>query len=153
VPSLIKLVPVARRLLRGASAAQAVLAAGPPLPPPSRRADRWFAVAAHATFLVSVPVSLVFVFGFSALEPHLAWLSWTKMAFGLLLAAEGLALAKDWRGARRLTVWRLVHRRPADPSVRGGLTRRLASPGLMVLGGVWAALGVLVAALALSQLV
>jgi hypothetical protein len=156
VASLVKLAPVAARVLRHVASAQAALSAPPPAPP-SRRSHRAFALVAHASFLVSVPISVAFAFGLAALGSGTAWVAWTKLGLGLVLVVEGWVLAKDWRGARRLTVWRLVHRsdarRPADVSLRGQLVRRLASPGLMVLGGVWLAVGVLGAALGLSQLV
>jgi len=68
---------------------------------------------------------------------------------------EGLLLATDWGGARRLALWRM--RRGETGGVQLPLTHRLvrglASIGLQLLGIAWLGAGILAATLGLQQLV
>ena len=104
---------------------------------------------------MSLVISAGLVLGLLAASSDAAWLAWLRIALGLVLIAEGLLLATDWRGARRLTLWRM--RRGEAAGVRLPLTQRLvrslASPGLQLLGIVWLGAGILAATLALPQLV
>jgi len=141
------------RLANQAVAAQKALER--PLAPPAGRFQRWLAFVAHRGFAVSLVISAGLVLGLLAASSDAAWLAWLRIALGLVLIAEGLLLATDWRGARRLTLWRM--RRGETVGVRLPLTQRLvrslASPGLQLLGIVWLGAGILAATLALPQLV
>jgi hypothetical protein len=141
------------RLANQAVAAQKALER--PLAPPVGRFQRWLAFAAHRGFAVSLVISAGLALGLLAVSSEATWLAWLRIALGLVLIAEGLLLATDWRGARRLTLWRM--RRGETVGVRLPLTQRLvrslASPGLQLLGIVWLGAGILAATLALPQLV
>ena len=141
------------RLANQAVAAQKALER--PLAPPAGRFQRWLAFVAHRGFAVSLVISAGLVLGLLAASSDAAWLAWLRIALGLVLIVEGLLLATDWRGARRLTLWRM--RRGEAAGVRLPLTQRLvrslASPGLQLLGIVWLGAGILAATLALPQLV
>ncbi len=141
------------RLANQAVAAQKALER--PLAPPVGRFQRSLAFAAHRGFAVSLVISAGLALGLLAANSDAAWLAWLRIALGLVLIAEGLLLATDWRGARRLTLWRM--RRGETVGVRLPLTQRvvrsLASPGLQLLGIVWLGAGILTATLALPQLV
>ena len=141
------------RLANQAVAAQKALER--PLAPPAGRFQRWLAFVAHRGFAVSLVISAGLVLGLLAASSDAAWLAWLRIALGLVLIVEGLLLATDWRGARRLTLWRM--RRGEAAGVRLPLTQRLvrslASPGLQLLGIVWLGAGILTTTLALPQLV
>jgi hypothetical protein len=141
------------RLANQAVAAQKALER--PLAPPVGRFQRSLAFAAHRGFVVSLVISAGLALGLLAASSDAAWLAWLRIGLGLVLIAEGLLLATDWRGARRLTLWRM--RRGETVGVRLPLTQRvvrsLASPGLQLLGIVWLGAGILAATLALPQLV
>jgi len=141
------------RLANQAVAAQKALER--PLAAPVGRVERSLAFATHRGFAVSLVISVGLAFGLLAVNSGAVWLAWLRIAVGLVLIAEGLLLATDWRGARRLTLWRM--RRGETVGVRlplaHRLVRALASPGLQLLGIVWLGAGILAAALALPQLV
>jgi hypothetical protein len=143
---------LARLALQAAAAQKSV---DRTLAPPAGRFQRWFAVAVHWGFAVSVVISAALVLGLLASDSEAVWLAWLRIALGLVLIAEGLLLATDWRGARRLTLWRMRRREPAG--VQRPLThrmrRRLASPGLQLLGILWLGAGILAATIALPTLV
>ena len=147
--SLLKLARLAAR----AAASQKALER--PLAPPVGRFQRSLALAAHRGFILSLAISAAFMLGLLALDSGAAWLAWLRVALGLVLIVEGLLLATDWRGARRLTLWRL--RRGETGGVRLPLTHRLvrglASPGLQLLGIAWLGAGLLAATLGLPRLV
>ena len=125
-----------------------------PLAPPNGRLERSLAFAVHRGVAVSLLISATLVFGLLAIGSDAAWLAWLRIAVGLILIVEGLLLATDWRGARRLTLWRM--RRGDAAGARLPLThrlvRRLAGPGLQLLGIVWLGAGILAAAIGLPTL-
>jgi hypothetical protein len=126
-----------------------------PLEPPVGRFQRSLAFAAHRAFIVSLAISAGFVFGLLSIGGHAAWLAWLRIALGVILLVEGLLLATDWSGARRLMLWRM---RRGDPAgVRLPLThrlvRRLASPVLQFLGIAWLGAGIYAVTIGLQQLV
>ena len=125
------------------------------LAPPVGRFQRSLAFAAHRGFILSLVISAAFMLGLLAIGSDAAWLAWLRIALGFVLIVEGLLLATDWRGARRLTLWRL--RRGETGGVQLPLTHRLvrglASPGLQLLGIAWLGAGILAATLGLPRLV
>jgi hypothetical protein len=149
VASLLKLA----RLATQAAGAQKALQR--PLAAPVGRFQRALAFAAHRGFTLSLVISAALVLGLLAIGSDAAWLAWLRIALGLILVVEGLLLATDWRGARRLTLWRM--RRGESGGVQLPLTHRLvrslAGPGLQLLGIVWLGAGILAATLGLPTLV
>jgi hypothetical protein len=149
VASLLKLA----RLATQAAGAQKALQR--PLAAPIGRFQRALAFAAHRGFTLSLVISAALVLGLLAIGSDAAWLAWLRIALGLILIVEGLLLATDWRGARRLTLWRM--RRSESGGVQLPLTHRLvrslAGPGLQLLGIVWLGAGILAATLGLPTLV
>jgi len=126
-----------------------------PLAPPVGRFQHSLAFAAHRGFTLSIVISAGLVLGLLAVDSEASWLAWLRIALGLVLILEGLLLATDWRGARRLTLWRMRRHEPGG--VQLPLTHRmrrgLASPGLQLLGIVWLGAGILAATIALPTLV
>ena len=126
-----------------------------PLDPPRNRAERALAFVVHRGFALSIVISVALVLGLLAYSSDAVWLAWLRIALGLVLIVEGLLLATDWRGARRLMLWRM--RRKDAAGVQLPLThrmvRKLASPGLQLLGIVWLGAGILAATLGLPSLV
>ena len=126
-----------------------------PLAPPVGRFQRSLAFAAHRGFILSLVISAAFIFGLLAIGSDAVWLAWLRIGLGLVLIVEGLLLATDWRGARRLVLWRM--RRGETGGVQLPLTHRLvrglASIGLQLLGIAWLGAGIFAATLGLPQLV
>ena len=126
-----------------------------PLAPPVGRVQRSLAFAAHRGFVLSLVISAAFILGLLAIGSDAAWLAWLRIALGLVLIVEGLLLATDWGGARRLALWRM--RRGETGGVQLPLTHRLvrglASIGLQLLGIAWLGAGLLAATIGLQQLV
>jgi len=140
------------RLATQAAAAQKALQRPPA--PPAGRFERALAFAVHRGFAICVLISAALALGLLAIGSDAAWLAWLRIALGLILIAEGLLLATDWRGARRLTLWRM-RRRDAGAALplTHRLARRLAGPGLQLLGIAWLGAGILAATIALPTLV
>lgn len=71
------------------------------------------------------------------------------------MMGEGFLLAFNWRGARRLTLWRLSpdHAHNKRPAGLARLTWRLGSSALQLLGVIWLATGLLTALFGLHSLV
>ena len=147
--SLLKLARLASQVAEAGKALERALV------PPRNRFERSLALAAHRGFALSLGISAALVLGLLAYSSDAAWLAWLRIALGLVLIGEGLLLATDWRGARRLTLWRM--RRGDVTGARLPLThrmvRKLAGPGLQLLGIVWIGAGILAAAVALPSLV
>jgi hypothetical protein len=55
----------------------------------------------------------------------------------MLLLLEGYLLATNWLGARRLTVWRIHHRRGQDGAVRSSAVRVLLDFVTQLAGVLW----------------
>jgi hypothetical protein len=120
------------------------------------RSQRALAVIAHRGFNLSLVVSGALLLGVLALGWRARWLDWAEVVLGLALAAEGVLLATNWRGARRLTVSRLQRSRSGGgerASLKSRVGWRLASPALELLGIAWVGAGALTAALALARIV
>jgi hypothetical protein len=153
VASIIKFAPRAIRIITRLS--------GPsqraPLAPPRTRFQRVLALAAHWGFNLSLAITVLLVTGFLATSSGGTWLNAARLALGIVLLLEGFLLTKDWRGARRLVLWRLQRRTLAAGVVNTTLRRRLATPlfepGLQLLGLLWLAAGLLTVGLTLQQLV
>jgi hypothetical protein len=98
--------------------------------------------------------SAALLLGALAIRTDIRWLLWAQAAVGLAMVAEGALLATDWRGARRLTLWRLQRRRPPakDITVGGRIASGLASLALQALGVGFVAAGTLTALLGLQRL-
>ncbi len=126
-----------------------------PLAPPTGRVQHTFALAVHWGFAVSIVISAALVLGLLASDSTAVWLAWLRIALGLVLIAEGLLLATDWRGARRLMLWRMRRREPGGVPLplTHRMRRGLASPGLQLLGIVWLGAGILAVTVALPTLV
>jgi hypothetical protein len=141
------------RLANQAAAAQKSLER--PLAPPTGRIERAVAFVGHRGFAVGIVISVALVLGLLASDSEATWLAWLRLALGLVLLAEGLLLATDWRGARRLTLWRMRRREPAGVRfpLKHRVRRALASPGLQLLGIVWLGAGILAVTIALPTLV
>ena len=124
--------------------------------PPSRRSDRALSLAGYWGFNAALLVSAVLLLGFLAIASNAVWLAWLKVGLGVPMAAEGFLLARDWRGARRLVLWRIQQRRGARVGESGSLSRvlllQLASPTLALLGVTWVAAGTLSTALGVARL-
>jgi hypothetical protein len=149
VPSIQKLARVAAQLAATRKALERQLE------PPVGRFQRALAFLAHRGFAVSLVITAALVFGLLSIGGGAVWLAWLRLVIGVILIVEGLLLATDWRGARRLTIWRM--RRGETGGVQLPLTHRvvrvLASPGLQLLGIAWLGAGVLAAAVGLPKLV
>lgn len=128
-----------------------------PLAPPRNRLERVLAFIAHWGFNLSLATTVLLFAGLLATSSGGTWLNSARLALGVALLLEGFLLAKDWRGSRRLVLWRLQRRRLADGAVSASLRRRFAEPffepTLQLLGLVWLAAGLLTIALTLQQLV
>jgi hypothetical protein len=124
---------------------------------PTRSGERALAAVALGGFRLSVGISAALLVGVLAFESTAAWLAWCKLVLGLAMAAEGVLLATDWRGARRLTLWQIRRRRPAVHQARAPLWKRiawsLASPALQLVGVAWIAAGMLTAVLGMTRIV
>ncbi len=123
---------------------------------PTRARDRALAHLTYRGFTLCLLLTVVAFLGVFALHTHSAWLSWTKVGFGAFLIAEGLLLARDWHGARRLLLWRLQER-SRDQSATEPLSRFIlrwaVAPALEAIGIVWVGLGVFVTALGAARLI
>ena len=129
----------------------------PPLLPPRNRFERVQAFTAHWGFNLSLATTVLLFAGLLATSSGSTWLNSVRLALGVLLLAEGFLLAKNWRGSRRLVLWRLQRRRLAAGPVSASLRRRFAEPfiepGLQLLGLMWLAAGLLTVILTLQHLV
>jgi hypothetical protein len=129
----------------------------PALLPPRNRFERVQALTAHWGFNLSLATTVLLFAGLLATSSSSTWLNSVRLALGVLLLVEGFLLAKNWRGSRRLVLWRLQRRRLAAGPVSASLRRRFAEPffdpGLQLLGLMWLAAGLLTVILTLQHLV
>ena len=139
------------RLANQAASAQKALQRPPT--PPAGRFERTLALAVHRGIAVALLISASFALGVLALSSDAAWLAWLRIVLGLILLAEGLLLATDLRGARRLTIWRMRRGDASQQPLSLRLMRKLAGPGLQLLGIAWLGAGVLAITVALPSLV
>jgi hypothetical protein len=127
------------------------------LVPPRNRFERVLAFKAHWGFNLSLATTVLLFAGLLATSSGGTWLNAVRLALGVLLLLEGFLLAKNWRGSRKLVLWRLQRRRLADGPVGRSLRRRFAEPffepALQLLGLLWLAAGLLTVILTLQKLV
>lgn len=136
--------------------AQARAVQRPRLEAPTRARDRALAHVSYWGFALCLLLTVIAFLGALAVHRHGAWLSWTKIGSGIVLIVEGLVLARDWRGVRRLLLWRLQERRKDQSTTERlsrSLLRRAIAPALGAIGVVWVGLGVLFAALGAAKLI
>jgi hypothetical protein len=141
------------RLASQAAAARKALER--PVAAPAGRFERSLAFAGHRGFALSVVISAAFALGLLASDSDAVWLAWLRIALGLVLIVEGLLLATDWRGALRLTLWRMRRRERgrATLPLTHRIARGFASIGLQLLGIAWLGAGILAVTLGVPQLV
>ena len=142
------------RSLVGQARARGV--ARPRIEAPVLARDRAFAHASYWAFSFCLLLSVIAFLGALTVHVHGAWLSWVQVASGVVLLAEGLVLSRDWRGARRLLLWRLQERRK-DQSTTERLSRaflrRLLAPALGAIGVAWIGLGIVAIAFGAASLI
>lgn len=128
----------------------------PQIETPARARDRALGHVSYWGFAFCLLLSVIAFLGALAVHRHGAWLSWVKIGFGVVLLAEGLALARDWGGARRLLLWRLQERRK-DQSTTERLSRaflrRLVAPALGAIGVAWVGLGIVAIVFGAAKLI
>lgn len=103
-----------------------------------RRTDRALGAVTHAGLYLAAGAAVVAFF--SAAFGHGGWQGWVRIGAGSLLALEGVLLATDWRGARRLLLARL-HARSTAPASFGTALRWRALGLVLVLGSIAAVCG------------
>jgi hypothetical protein len=104
-------------------------------------------------FYCCCAISVALIFGLLAVGSHAAWFDWLKVGLGVVLAAEGFLLARDWRGARGLLLERLGRGRAhRQGSLRRQLAGRAWESGLQLLGTAWILAGLLAAGLGIGGL-
>jgi len=128
----------------------------PRLETPARARDRALGHASYWGFALCLLLTVIALLGALTVRSHGAWLAWVKIGSGVVLIVEGLVLARDWRGARRLLLWRLQERRKDQSTTERlsrALLRRVVAPALGAIGIAWVGLGLLFAALGAARLV
>lgn len=128
----------------------------PQLETPARARDRALGHAGYWGFALCLLLTVIALLGALAVHGHGAWLAWAKIGSGIVLIVEGLVLARDVRGARRLLLWRLQERRNDQSTTERlsrALIRRAVAPALGAIGLAWVGLGLLFAALGAATLV
>jgi hypothetical protein len=104
-------------------------------------------------FYCCCAISVALIFGLLAVGSHAAWFDWLKVGLGVVLAAEGFLLARDWRDARGLLLERLGRGRAhRQGSLRRQLAGRAWESGLQLLGTAWILAGLLAAGLGIGGL-
>lgn len=128
----------------------------PHIETPARARDRTLGHASYWGFAFCLLLSVVAFLGALTVHTHGTWLSWVKIGSGAVLLVEGLVLARDWGGARRLLLWRLQERRK-DQSTTERLSRaflrRLVAPALGAIGVAWIGLGIVAIAFGAAKLI
>jgi len=103
--------------------------------------------------LLSVVISVAFVFGLTSFDSQAVWFAWLRLTLGCVVGADGYALSTNWQDARDLTLLRIRRtgrRRRLAPTTRMGSL--LISLGLQLLGVLWVGAGLLLIARALEVL-
>jgi hypothetical protein len=154
----VRLGPTTARVLRAAARELAAARPDHPFAAAATRRHRALGVVAFWGFLVAIVFSLVTAFGlnFNAVS-HAAWASWARIGVGATLIAEGILLASDWQGARRLVLRRLYERiygvqDGRQPRLRVWLWRP-APFVLTIVGCVWVGVGAFETAQGIRSLV
>ena len=128
----------------------------PRLETPARARDRALGRASYWGFALCLLLTVIALLGALAVRSHGSWLAWAKIGSGVVLIVEGVVLARDWGGARRLLLWRLQERRKDQSTTERlsrALLRRAIAPALGAIGIAWVGLGLLFAALGAAKLV
>jgi hypothetical protein len=153
-----RLGPTAARVLQAAARELASSRPDHPFAAAATRRHRALGVVAFWGFLVAIVFSLVTAFGlnFNAVS-HAGWASWARIGVGATLIAEGLLLASDWQGARRLVLRRLYERlygvqEGRQPRLRVWLWRPAALV-FTIVGCVWVGVGAFETAQGIRSLV
>jgi hypothetical protein len=160
VTNFFRIASTTLRLLRQYSSVADYVGPGPTrpreAPRPATRPERALGLAAYVGYYVCLALSAVLLVAFAVVETDGFWLAWTKIALGAVLLAEGFLLAKDWRGVRRMVLWRIQQRRGATVGEQltygRRLSQRISALGIQLLGVAWIAGGTFVAAMGLEQL-
>ena len=128
----------------------------PKIETPARARDRAVGHASYWGFAFCLLLSVIAFLGALTVHTHGTWLSWVKVGAGVVLLAEGLVLARDWGGARRLLLWRLQERRKDQSTAEHlsrSLLRRVVAPALGAIGVAWIGLGIVAIAFGAAKLV
>ena len=116
----------------------------PQIETPARARDRALGHVSYWVFALCLLLTVIAFLGALTVHTHGTWLAWTKIGSGVVLIVEGLLLARDWRGARRLLLWRLQERRKdqaATERLFRAFLRRLVAPALGAIGVAGSASG------------
>ena len=128
----------------------------PRLETPARARDRALGHASYWGFAFCLLLTVIAFLGALTLHSRGAWLAWAKIGSGLVLIVEGLVLARDLGGVRRVLLWRIQERRKDQSTTERlsrALLRRAVGPALGAIGIAWVGLGLLFAALGAARLV
>jgi hypothetical protein len=108
---------------------------------PVGRRERTVTAVGYRGLQVSVGISLALIFGLGVSESRSPWLAGARIGLGVMLLVEGYLLGTNWLGARRLTVWRVQHRRSQEGAVGSAAVRFLVDFITQLAGVVWLAIG------------
>ena len=128
----------------------------PQIEAPARARHRALAHVSYWGFAFCLLLSVIAFLGALTVHMHGTWLSWVKIGAGVVLLVEGLVLARDWGGARRLLLWRLQERRKDQSTTEQlsrSLLRRVIAPALGAIGVAWVGLGIVAIALGAAKLI
>jgi hypothetical protein len=120
---------------------------------PVGRRERTVAAVGYRGAQASLVISIVLIFGLAASRSGSIGLAVVRLALGAVLLAEGYLLGTDWLGGRRLTVWRIQHRRDREGAHGAPVVRLLLDLVIQLAGVVWLAGGVYLVWLGLAALV
>jgi len=136
--------------------AQGRAVARPRLETPARARDRALGHASYWGFALCLLLTVIAFLGALTIHSHGAWLAWAKIGCGIVLIVEGLVLARDLGGVRRVLLWRIQERRKDQSTTERlsrALLRRAVGPALGAIGIAWVGLGLLFAALGAAKLI
>lgn len=153
--SRVDLAVASARLLARLVSPKSRVSSGPDRAPTGWR-EQAFTLIGYAGLWVSLAISGALLFGGTALPSHATWLAWLKLGLGIVLIGEGAILATDWQHGRQLILWRMRlaregRKRHAFVTWRFG--GHLLSIGLQLVGVLWFAAGLFLAAIASQRLV
>jgi hypothetical protein len=109
---------------------------------PVGRREQTVAALGYRGAQASLLITLALVFGLAASESHSRWLAGARLALGIVLLAEGYVLGTNLLGGRRLTVWRVQHRRRREGAVGSPAVRLALDLVVQLAGVVWIAGGI-----------